>query len=111
MSYVRPASAYSLATGTAGVQAVGAPADKNKGTLVFLGCSIRESAGTAAVATVIIRNGTDNTGAILAVIELAANASAPPLWFGDGGVIANDGIYVDRVAGETQGAIYYGFNV
>ena len=108
MSYVRPASAYTLASDSVDVQAVDAPTDKNKGTLVLYGYSVRESAGSAAAATVFLRNGDANTDPILAVIELAANGSET-VWLGDG-VVANDGIWVDRT-GSAEGAIYYGYNV
>lgn len=71
---------------------------------VLMGFSIRESAAVAAVATVIIRDGIDNTGKILAVVELAADKSETK-WFGPTGKRVNTGIWVDRVIGETEGAI------
>lgn len=102
----KAASTYQLASGTADVAAVPAPPTPNQPAIRLMGFSIREAAGTPAVATVIIRNGTADTGAILAVIELAADASIN-LWFGPEGIDASLGIFVDRVAGTTQGAIYY----
>lgn len=92
--------AVPLATGTGDVQAV--PATRG---LRYQGHSIRESGGVAAVATVILRHGTAATDPIVAVIELAADKHETVHVAGEG-VTCPNGIFVDRVAGETEGAIY-----
>lgn len=96
---------FSLASGTADVDPDTAGNEALKGELSFYGYSIRESATVAAVATVILRDGLDDTGKIVAVIELAANASTQA-WHGPQGIRINKGLFVDRVAGETEGAVY-----
>ena len=88
--------AVAVATGTADTQGV-------SGAQTLVGYSIRESAGTAAVATVILRNGTSTSDPAVAIIELAANASetrALPA------VECASGVFVDRVAGETELVLY-----
>jgi hypothetical protein len=92
------AHAVALATGTGDVTA-------HSGAIRLMGWSIAESAVTAAVATVIIRDGTSTAGPIVAVIELAANASDSE-FFGPDGLLMGTGVFVDRTAGETQGAVY-----
>ena len=88
--------AIAIATGTADVQGV-------SGSATVAGYSVRESAGTAAVATVILRNGTAATDPVVALIELAANqsvtASMPA-------VDCPNGVFIDRVAGETELVLY-----
>ncbi len=67
------------------------------------GFSIRESAGTPAAAAVILRDGTSATDPPVAHIELVANGSMSerlPL------IEIGTGIYVDRVAGETELVLY-----
>lgn len=93
------AAYHAVATGTADVQVV------SRGC-ILRGFSIRESAGTPAVATVILRDGTAATDPIVAVIELAANGSVTEYF--DDGISISTGVYVDRVAGETEGAVYLG---
>lgn len=72
---------------------------------VLMGWSLRESAGTPAVATAYIRDGTSATAPIVAVIEFAANVSGTE-WFGPQGIRINTGVYLDMVAGELEGAIF-----
>lgn len=103
--YVVPVDAGAVtatphAAKTADVQGVAA-ADG----LRLVGYSIRESASSAAVATVRLRNGTADTDPILALIELAANASAQ-VTLPDGGLDAEDGIFVEVVAGEVDIVLY-----
>lgn len=93
-------TAHELATGTADVLV-------RTGLATLFGWSLAESAGVAAVATVIIRDGVDTAGKIVAVIELTANGSDTQELMPNG-VRINTGIFVDRVAGETVGAIYFG---
>lgn len=88
--------AIAVATGTADVQGV-------SGAATLAGYSIRESAGTAAVATVILRNGTTATDPIAALIELAANQSTTATL---PAVDCPGGVFVDRVAGETELVLY-----
>jgi hypothetical protein len=71
----------------------------------LMGWSLRESAGTPAVAACNIREGSAS-GDIIAVLELAADSSSN-VWFGPGGVNAVGGIYFDVVAGEITGAVYF----
>ena len=71
------------------------------------GYSFRESAGTPAVATVILRDGTAASDPILVILELGSNG-VDTQWFGPQGIPFNRGIYVDRVAGETEGVLYVG---
>ncbi|GGM64111.1 hypothetical protein GCM10012275_38310 [Longimycelium tulufanense] len=94
-----PAAHHELATGTGDVTVF-------TGYTILRGWSIRESAGTAAAATVIIRDGTAATDPIVATIELAANTH-DTVWLGDG-IQCSDGVFVDRTAGETEGSIWLG---
>jgi len=94
------------------------------GTATYLGgWSIRESAGTAAVATVIIRNGGDTdtgTGGVqcaasggvtqvggqaLAFIELSANGSAGENYAVP--ISAGNGVCADVVAGTVDATFYF----
>lgn len=70
----------------------------------FHGWSFRETAGAAASCRV--RDGRDATGAILATIGLAANASDHE-WLGDAGVTADVGLYLEVVSGSVEGAVYF----
>lgn len=88
--------AHTLATGTGDVTIASAET-------TLMGWSIRESAGTPAVAAVNIEDGAGN---VIAAIELAANGSSTE-WFGPDGVRARGGLAVDRQSGETEGAVYY----
>lgn len=73
---------------------------------LFKGYSIRESAGAAGVATVILRDGTSTSGEIIAVIDLPADGY-DWMWC-EGGILLKHGLFVDRVAGSTEGAVYIG---
>lgn len=88
--------AVAIATGTADAQGV-------TGAATLVGYSIRESAATAAVATVIIRNGTLATDPAVAIVELAANASTTAAL---PSVDCSNGVFIDRVAGETELVLY-----
>ena len=85
-----------VATGTADVQGY-------TGSTTLMGYSVRESAGTPAAATVVLRNGTSTAAPAVAIVELAANGS-------ETGVLpaldCPDGVFVDRVAGETELVLY-----
>lgn len=93
------ASCYVLASGTADTAAVGFPCK-------LLGFSIHESAASAAVASLYLRDGSGATGDIRVALELLGDQSAT-MWFGPQGIQCNTGIYVDRVAGTTEGVIYF----
>lgn len=95
------ATATAVATGTADAQGVAAATG-----LRLLGYSVRESAGTPAVAAVTLRNGEADTAAIIAVDELAAN-EGKQRWFGPNGVACPLGIFVERVSGESEIVIYH----
>jgi hypothetical protein len=73
--------------------------------LRLVGYSIREAAASAAVATVRLRNGTADTDPILAIIELAADASSQ-ITLPEGGLDAADGVFVEVVAGEVDIVLY-----
>jgi hypothetical protein len=88
--------AVQVASGTADAQAVA-------GSATLVGFSARENAGTAAAATVILRNGTAATDPIVAVIELAADSSQTEKI---PAVDCPNGIYVDRVAGTSELVVY-----
>jgi len=93
------------------------------GGTYLMGWSVRESAGTPAVATIIIRNGADTdtgTGGVqcaasggvtqvggqeLAFVELAANASDIQMV---PNISAPKGICVDVVAGTVDVVLYTG---
>lgn len=98
MSNASPQAAINtaIASGTAGVQGVTAAAG-----LRLIGFSVAENAGAPAAATVLLRHGTDATGAPIAYVKLAASGSFTQ-FLGDGGVYAPNGIYVDRQAGTTE---------
>ena len=72
----------------------------------LVGYSLREVAGVAAAASVILRSGEDAEGEILAVIELAGDRSETQ-WFGPGGVnVGGRGLFVDVAAGAVAGVVY-----
>ncbi len=69
----------------------------------FGGFSVRESAGTPAVAAVNLRHGAVG-GQIIVVLELAANESASYVF--PGMVSTPDGLYFEAVAGTVSGVAY-----
>lgn len=72
------------------------------------GWSIRESAAGAAVATVVIRHDADGTcdsTAVVAFVELSANQSLQQD-YGPDGLAAASGLCVDVIAGEVDFAAY-----
>lgn len=76
------------------------------GPCTLRGWSLREDAGTAAVATVRIWDGTSATGTVLAAIELAANASTSQAI--PDGLRAALGVFVEVVAGSVEGSVWIG---
>lgn len=83
-------------SGAAGVQAV-------TGDCELVGFSVRESAGTPAVASVVLRDGTSSAGASRAFASLAASAADNRLL---PAVEFKTGIFVDRTAGSTELVLY-----
>jgi hypothetical protein len=75
------------------------------GASVYRGFSVRETAG--AVAVLRIHDGTSAAGTLLDTIALAANASASA-WYGDGGIWASNGVFVDVVSGAVEGSVRIG---
>lgn len=92
-----PASRFVLSSGTGDTTVI------TSDYCELLGWSLRESAGSAAVATVYLEDGDGN---LVAVIELAADASNTQ-WFGPNGVRCRGGLAVDRQGGSTEGTIFY----
>jgi len=89
-----------VASGTDDVQAY-------TGQCRLLGWSFREDAGTPAVATVRLFDGLDNTGTLIAAIELAESGSDHE-WYGPQGVWVKVGVFVEKVAGTSEGSVYTG---
>lgn len=89
-----------VASGTTDVQAY-------TGGTRLLGFSFRENAGSAAAATIILRDGEADTAPIVYVIELAADESRGE-WFPGGGIAITDGVFVEKAAGTTQGTVFVG---
>lgn len=78
--------------------------------LKLYGWTVRESAGTAAVATVILRHGVVSggncdAGAVIDFIELAANGDDRQTYAPLGLAVAS-GVCVDVVSGEIDANIY-----
>jgi hypothetical protein len=85
-----------VTSGTGNAQGIAATANMR-----LCGFSAREKAGSAAAASFNLYAGTDNTGTLLAVIELAADGSVQHS-FPAGGLNAAAGIYVERVSGTSE---------
>lgn len=73
------------------------------GRVILMGWSIRETSGLA-VASVIVRNGTDASGMESASINLNASDSVRD-WFGPRGILLDNG-YFPVVAGAVAGAVW-----
>lgn len=84
-----------VAAGTANAAGIAAAASQR-----LMGFCAQESAGSPAVASLNIRHGTANTDTIMFNIGLLASDSKV-VWLGPGGVPAQNGVYIDRVAGNT----------
>ena len=86
---------------TVDVQGVGAGE-----SLKLMGFSVAETASTAAAAEVVLRHGTGSGDPLLvAPINLKADGFGNP-WFGDKGVDCQNGIFVDRISGNTALVLY-----
>jgi hypothetical protein len=90
------ARGVAVASGAGDVQAV-------TGAVTLVGVAARETAGSPAAASLVLRDGTDATGAVRVPIELAANQSVavqlPAVEFATG-------VFVDREAGTTELVLY-----
>jgi hypothetical protein len=89
--------AIPVASGTAGVQAI-------TGAGVLLGYTYNVSAAGAAGTVQYVRDGTDNTGAKLAIIPVGATggvmvAQIPAIPF-------TAGLFVDKVTGTSELVLY-----
>lgn len=73
----------------------------SKGRLV--GFSLRETTG-AASATIYLRDGNDNSGDIIAAIQLAPGESAREYY--QYGLAFGYGVFLDVAAGAVEGAVY-----
>ncbi len=71
----------------------------------FRGCSIRDTSGSTNTIR-IYDNASTNSGTILLTVQLAANASIPPLSIADG-LKANNGLYLSAT-GTVEGSIWVG---
>ncbi len=94
------ATPTAVASGTADAQAVAAAT-----ALRLMGYSVRESAGTPAVAALNLRHGTLDSDPLVELIELAADESYG-MWFGPNGIDVPNGVFVERVTGETEIVIH-----
>jgi len=75
------------------------------GGAIYRGIVLRETA--AAPAQVRVYDGTSAAGILLDDVALAASASAST-WYGDGGIWASTGIFVDIVTGTVEGSLRLG---
>lgn len=73
--------------------------------LRLLGYTIRESAGSPAAAAVNLRNGDADTDPLLAAETFAASGSEHR-WFGPNGISCADGVFLERVSGNTTVVVY-----
>jgi hypothetical protein len=90
-----------------GISADVEPAVAATAGLRLVGWSMRESAGTAAVATFRIMHGADVSGGSgIVTVELAADGSAGD-WYGPEGILCTNGITIDRIAGTADVYIYH----
>lgn len=76
------------------------------GTCAIVGWSFEEDAASAAVASLVIRDSaaTSTSAQALAYVQLAADQSVNMSFVHP--IRVNNGIFVDRVAGNTRGVIY-----
>lgn len=94
------ASITNIPTGTADAQGIAGQAN-----LRLLGFSINESAATAAAASLILRHGAAATDPEIMDLTLAADGQTDR-WFGPDGISIPNGLFVDRVSGETKLTLY-----
>ena len=88
-----PATATEISAAQTDVQGVAAATG-----LRLMGYSYRETSGLAV--EFILRNGTSGASPAIAIAKAAAS-TGDSKWFGEG-VACEDGVYVDRVSGNTH---------
>src|SRR5687768_14342718 len=93
-------TATPIATGTADAAGVAALANQR-----LMGFTVRETGGTPAIASLNLRHGTSVAGAIIAMAAVGASGQQT-VWFGPNGIPAASGVFVDRVAGDTDLVLY-----
>lgn len=69
----------------------------------LMGWSFREDA--AGTADVVIRDGSA-TGRVIAYAPAFASGDVQTVYFGDGGIRVNTGIFVERETGSIEGVVY-----
>lgn len=85
----------------------GAVAGVTNRVLRLVGYSVRESAGSPAVATLrIVHGATVSGGDAVVLIELAANGSENQ-WFGESGIAMPNGISIDHITGTFDCTLFY----
>ncbi len=94
------ATAVDSSSGTDDELVVGAAAG-----LRLMGFSCQEATGSAT-ANFYLRNGTNNSGALLYAVTVAANESRGE-WFGPAGIASASGIWIERVSGNVLVVTYY----
>lgn len=77
----------------------------NAGPCTFRGCSIRDTSG-ATNTVKIYDNASAASGTVLMSVQLAANASVPPLSVADG-LRAVDGLFLSAT-GAVEGSVWVG---
>ena len=80
------------------------------GRIVLMGWSLYEDAGSPALASAVIRDGTTAAGALVAAIKMPLSGNSN-LWLGDidvGGIMLTTGLFFDMIAGSMSGAVYIG---
>lgn len=73
------------------------------GRVILMGWSVRETGGVA-VASLVVRNGTDATGMESASVNLNAGDSVRD-WFGPHGILLDNG-YFPVVTGAVAGSVF-----
>lgn len=73
--------------------------------LRLIGFAARESAGTPAAATFILRHGAADSDPVLAPVELSADESTREWWWP--GLDATDGIFIEVVAGTIDITLFH----
>lgn len=76
--------------------------------LRLIGFSIGESGTPAATASVKFYNGQAATGEVVIPICNLAATGFGTFWYGPDGIPCPDGLFLERVSGETEVVVYYG---
>lgn len=74
--------------------------------LRLMGLSVAETASSAAVASVDIRHGDSATDPILVPVMNCEADGFDTFWFGHHGIDCPDGIFINRVTGNTTLVLY-----